>query len=365
MIRMNDFVSEPAELRELELVAVERVLRSGRFILGTEVERFEQAWAKFCGTKFCVGVANGMEAIEIALRAAGIGPGDEVITTPMTAIASIFAIIHAGATPVLADVDLATAVLDRASVERCLTARTKAVLLVHLYGQLREMGKWIKFCDDAGIQLIEDCAHAHGAAANGKHAGAFGICGAFSFYPTKNLGARGDAGALVTNSAEIAMRAKCSRNYAASNRYEHTEIGLNSRLDEMQAAILSTRLEWLNRFNMRRQEIARKYFARINNPRIELLSPPADERSHVYHLFVVRCAERDRLAQFLKDHGVETLIHYPIAAHQQDCCKNIRCDSRGLGNAERHAAQCLSLPCHPQLQEDEIETVIAAINQFE
>ncbi len=246
MIQMNDFTSEPEELRWEELAAVERVLRSGRFILGNEVQQFEEAWAKFCGTKFCAGVGNGMDAIELGLRALDIGPGDEVITTSMTAIATALAIMHAGASLVLADVDPRTALLDFASVERCLTPGTKAVLLVHL-----------------------------------------------------------------------------------------------------------------------RQEIARKYLSTIDNGRIELLSPPNAEQNHVYHLFVIRCAERDRLAHFLDEHGIETLIHYPLPVHRQRCCKNARCDFRGLSAAASHAEQCLSLPCHPQLHDDDVAKITATTNQFE
>ena len=365
MIRMIDFTSEPEELRRQELAAVERVFRSGWFILGNEVRQFEEAWANFCDTKFCVGAANGMEAIELGLRALNIGPGDEVVTTPMTAIATVLAVMHAGATPVLADIDPATAFLDAASAERCVTPRTKALLLVHLYGQVREMERWMAFCKSAKIHLLEDCAQAHGAVWDGRHAGAFGTWGIFSFYPTKNLGAKGDAGAVVTNSEEIATRVKALRNCGTSKRYEHPETGLNSRLDELQAAILSTRLHWLEKFNARRQEIAKKYFAEIKNPRISLLSAPEQHQSHVYHLFVVRCAERNRLASFLKKQEIETLIHYPIPAHRQGCCKSVRCDPRGLPNAESHAEQCLSLPCHPQLRDDEVEKIIATINQFE
>jgi dTDP-4-amino-4,6-dideoxygalactose transaminase len=365
MIRLNDFISEPEELKQQEFAAVERVFHSGQFILGDEGLRFEEAWAKFCRMKFCVGVGNGMEAIELGLRALDIGPGDEVVTTPMTAIATVLAIIHAGATPVLADIDVPTALLDFGSVERCLTSRTRAVLLVHLYGQVREMERWITFSKDKKIHLLEDCAQAHGAVWNGQHAGSFGTWGAFSFYPTKNLGTKGDAGGLITNSERIAERVRTLRNCGTAKRYEHPEAGLNSRMDELHAAILSARLDWLGRFNRRRQAIARKYLDKINNARIELLSAPNPEQSHVYYLFVVRCAERDRLANFLREHGIETLIHYPIPAHRQRCCQNVRYDPRGLPSAESHAEQCLSLPSHPQLSDDDVAKIIATINQFE
>ncbi len=360
MIRMNNFKAEPAALREQELAAVKRVFDSGWFILGKEVETFEKSWADFCGRKFAVGVGNGMDAIEIGLRAMGIGPGDEVVTTPMTAIASVLAIVRAGATPVLADVDLASALLDPASVARCLTKKTKAVLLVHLYGQVREMEKWQKL----DVALVEDCAQAHGARWNGKHAGSFGAFGAFSFYPTKNLGAKGDAGALVTDSDEIATSAKRIRNYGATDRYHHVDPGMNSRLDEMQAAILSARLPWLERFNARNRQIAARYVAEIKNPRIELLASPLAPENHVYYLFVVRCAERDRLMKFLKDREIESLIHFPVPAHQQECGRGIRCDPKGLTNAERHARECLSIPCHPQMSDDDVDLVVRALNQF-
>jgi dTDP-4-amino-4,6-dideoxygalactose transaminase len=284
----------------------------------------------------------------------------------MTAIASVLAIIHAGATPVLADIDPATALLDLKSVERSITPKTKAVLLVHLYGQVRNVEDWLSMCEKAKIHLLEDCAQAHGATSGGKHAGAFGAFGAYSFYPTKNLGAKGDAGALVTNSEELASRVASLRNYGeAKRRYEHSEAGLNSRLDELQAAILSARLPWLAQFNTRRREVAGKYFSGIKNPRVPLLSQPVAPENHVYHLFVVRCPERDRLMKFLNENGIQSAIHYPIPVHRQSCCPDIRHDPIGLPNAEAHAEQCLSLPCHPQLEDDEVKEVIATINRFE
>ena len=364
MIRMNDFTAEPAEVRARENAAVSRVLSSGSYILGKEVEAFEKSWAEFCGTKHCVGVANGMDAIELALRALGIGGGDEVITTPMTAIATVLAIMHAGATPVLADIDPQTALLDRESVARVLTKRTKALLPVHLYGRLPDMDVWSAFCKDSGINLIEDCAQAHGARFAGKSAGAFGEVSAFSFYPTKNLGAKGDAGAVVTNSTEIAERVRSLRNLGGAGRYLHSEVGLNSRLDELQAAILSERLQFLPAFNARRRAVAHFYQSGIANPAIEHLAAPKDPAAHVHHLFVIRTPERDRLAEFLKLRGIETLIHYPVPVHLQECCRNIRIDNEGLPNAEMHASRCLSLPCHPQLKDDEVESVISAVNAF-
>ena len=364
MILMNNFKAEPEELFEQELVAIERVLRSGWHVLGNEVKNFESAWAKHCGVNFAVGVGNGMDAIEIGLRALNIGAGDEVITTPMTAFATVLAVIRAGATPVLADIDPGTGLLDAASVERCLSPRTKAVLLVHLYGQVRQMGKWLELCQRYHINLIEDCAQSHLASWDGKVAGSFGIWGAYSFYPTKNLGAVGDGGALVTNSEAIAQSAKVLRNYGQSQRYHHPELGLNSRLDELQAALLSVRLNWLEAFTNRRRAIAQAYFSGITNPRIKLLDKPLETNNHVYHLFVVLSEQRDKLSNFLKEQGVVSLIHYPIPIHHQIPCRDLRSDPKSLANAEFHATHCLSIPCHPQMSDRDVSKVIEVLNAY-
>jgi dTDP-4-amino-4,6-dideoxygalactose transaminase len=364
MILMNDFRAEPEELVRKELAAVERVVRSGWFILGKEVKEFESSWATRCGAKHAIGVGNGMDAIEIGLRSLGIGKGDEVITTPMTAFATVLAIIRAGADPVLADIDPATALLDPVSVERCISPSTRAVLLVHLYGQVRNMEQWTTLCEQAGIHLLEDCAQSHAAAWHGNIAGTFGSWGAYSFYPTKNLGAVGDGGAIVTNAQEIADKARILRNYGQSERYYHPELGLNSRLDELQAAVLSTRLGWLDEYTRRRKEIAAAYSDSIDNDVVHLMSPPLEKDSHVYHLYVIRCEERDRLAKHLQERGVSSLIHYPVPVHHQRPCRDVRTDPKGLTHAEQHAAQCLSIPCHPQMNDRDVNTVIEAINEF-
>ena len=364
MVLMNDFTAEPPALREAMVAAVRRVLESGWYVLGSEVSRFEGLWAAACGTQFGVGVGNGMDAIELALRALDIGPGDEVITTPMTAFATVLAILRAGATPILADIDPETALLAPASVRRCISHRTKAMLLVHLYGQVRQMDEWRGLCDGAGIRLIEDCAQAHLASSQGTTAGAFGVAGAYSFYPTKNLGAPGDAGMLVTNHATVAQRTSRLRNYGQSVRYQHPELGMNSRLDEVHAAMLSERLGWLDSFTQRRREIAEHYRREIRSPRIGLLLAPESATSHVYHLFVVNCAQRDALQAHLQARQVQSNIHYPIPIHHQEPCRGLGRDPAGLGHSERHAATCLSLPCHPQLTSADVKTVIDACNSF-
>jgi dTDP-4-amino-4,6-dideoxygalactose transaminase len=364
MIPMNGFLREPEGLREEELAGVARVLRSGWYVLGKEVQAFEADWARAIGVPHAIGVGNGMDAIEIALRALGIGEGDEVITTPMTAFASVLAIVRAGARPVLADIDPATALMSMDSVRRCLNPRTRAVLLVHLYGQAKNLAGWRELCDDAGVHFVEDAAQAHLASCGGVRAGAAGIAGAFSFYPTKNLGAIGDGGALTTASDDVAIRARQLRNYGQSVRYHHPVMGLNSRLDELQAAILRARMARLAEFTERRRAIAGAYRAGIANPAIRLLDAPAEEANHVHHLFVVCCAERDRLAAHLEARGVETLIHYPIPVHRQAPCQDIARDPHGLMQSELHGATCLSIPCHPQLADAEVQAVVRALNEF-
>ena len=364
MILMNDFKAEPPAIRDAMLVAARRVLESGWYVLGDEVRNFEQQWAASCGVEYGVGVGNGMDAIEIALRASNIGPGDEVITTPMTAFATVLAILRAGATPVLADIDSSTALLSLRSTEQCLSASTKAVVLVHLYGQVRQMGKWVDFCQQKGIALIEDCAQSHLAKRHGQVAGSFGRAGAYSFYPTKNLGAAGDAGMLVTDDAGLAQHASQLRNYGQSVRYQHPEIGLNSRLDEKHAAMLAVRLEYLQEYTERRQAIADLYRSGIENPQVKLLAEPEEPAAHVYHLLVVICGKRDALQTHLHANEIQSLIHYPIPIHRQESCPEIARDPAGLSASENHATTCLSLPCHPQMTDAEVDTVIMAVNSF-
>jgi dTDP-4-amino-4,6-dideoxygalactose transaminase len=361
---MNGFLREPEALRRSELAAVERVLRSGWYVLGREVEAFELEWARTIGTRHAIGVGNGMDAIEIGLRALGIGPGDEVVTTPMTAFASVLAILRAGAQPVLADIDPGTALMSLESARRCIGPKTRAVLLVHLYGRAADLRAWKALCGESRLHLVEDCAQSHLAASGGMRTGTAGIVGAFSFYPTKNLGALGDGGALNTSDEAVAAKARQLRNYGQSERYHHPELGLNSRLDELQAALLRERLTMLEAFTARKRAIARAYREGISNPRIRLLAPPAEEAGHVHHLFVVLCDERDRLAAHLKARGVETLIHYPIPVHRQPPAAGLRRDPRGLEHAERHGAACLSIPCHPQLEDHEAAAVVQALNEF-
>lgn len=364
MILMNDFKAESAQLRDAMLDAVRRVLDSGWYILGQEVLNFEKNWADCCGLKYGIGVGNGMDALEISLRALNIGPGDEVITTPMTAFATVLAIMRAGAIPVLADIDPETALMSLESAKRCLSPKTKAVVLVHLYGQIRDMDLWTQFCAESQLFLIEDCAQAHCASWRGQVAGSFGDVGAYSFYPTKNLGAAGDAGMVVTNDEKLAERARSLRNYGQSERYYHHLVGLNSRLDEIHAAMLLEKIDFLSEYTLRRRHIANIYKKEIITKKVQTLVEPQENNSHVYHLFVIKCKERDLLQKKLLSSSVQSLIHYPVPVHKQKPCLSLRRDPLGLIHSEIHAANCLSLPCHPQMTDQEIEFVVETVNAF-
>ena len=360
----NDFRREPQDLLQAELEAAERVLRSGWWILGAEVAAFEQCWASYTGTSYAVGVANGLDAIEIALRALGIGPGDEVITTPVTAYATTLAIQRSGAVPVFADIDPTTGCLAAESVATCVTTSTKAVLPVHLYGRAADLDGLAELCASRELALVEDCAQAHGARHRGRPVGSVGICAAWSFYPTKNLGAIGDAGALTTSDSSLAEAARCLRNYGQSDRYHHDRVGLNSRLDELQAALLQVRLPWLETWTSRRRQIAALYRNRITHPLLEPLAEEKDPDAHVHHLYVLRTPDRDRVRTFLSSCGVATLIHYPLACNQQTALGLHRVAPAGIPHALNHCSSCFSLPIHPFLSDAEVEQVIEACNMI-
>lgn len=311
-----------------------------------------------------MGLANGLDAIEVGLRAAGIGPGAEVVTTPLTAYATTLAIERCGAIPVFADIDPETACLDPASVARCVGPDTRAVLVVHLYGRAADLTGLTNLCDFHDILLIEDCAQAHAAIHSGRPVGSFGKFAAWSFYPTKNLGALGDAGALTTNDRDLADRARRLRNYGQTDRYHHDLPGMNSRLDELQAALLLERLPYLHSWTQRRRQIALRYWSEICHPLLHPLSLPSDPDSHVHHLFVLLSPARDDILLALEKHGVKALVHYPLLSTEQTALGTHRIDPEGLPNAHNHARQCFSLPIHPYLSDDEIAQVIQACNSL-
>lgn len=348
--------------------AVERVLAGGTYILGPEVEAFEREWARFCGVRACAGVANGTDALALALLASGaVRPGrrDEVITAPLTAGYTALAILNAGGVPVFADVDPETYTLDPRGLERALTPRTRAILPVHLYGQMSDMEGVCEFASRRGLVVIEDAAQAHGARLGGRRAGSRGHAAAFSFYPTKNLGAYGDGGAVTSDDSQLIERVKELRQGGHPSALAGRVAGRNSRLDELQAALLRVKLARLDAWNRRRRQLASMYQRLLKRgvKRLVLPSARGGAGSHVFHLYVVRHPERERLRAHLSARGVETLIHYPSALHLQPLFR--RSVRHALPEAERLAGEVLSLPLYPQLREDEVCVVAGAILEFE
>jgi dTDP-4-amino-4,6-dideoxygalactose transaminase len=341
--------------------AVRRVIERGWFILGPEVEAFEREFAGASGAAHAVGVGTGTDAIALALRAAGVGPGDEVITTPLSAAYSALAIVMAGARPVFADIDPVRLTLDPVAVEAAVTPRTAAILPVHLYGQAADMDPILAIATRHNLVVVEDCAQAHLTAYKGRPVGTMGVAGAFSFYPTKNLGALGDGGAVVTSDASLAARVARLRNGGQTKRYHHDEFGVNTRLDEMQAAILRERLRYLPAWTAKRRELARTYREGLAGARVTV--PPECDPGHVYHLFPVLARERDRLQEHLAARGVETLVHYPIPIPNQPALADERPDRCPV--AERACTQLVSLPIYPALPIGSAREVARAVQEFE
>jgi dTDP-4-amino-4,6-dideoxygalactose transaminase len=344
------------ELRQELDGALARVLDSGWFLLGREGEEFEREFASWAGTPHAVGCASGTDAIELILRAADIGEGDEVVTQANTCVPTVAAIARAGATPVLCDVEPAAGTIDPASLERALSPRTRAVIPVHLYGQIGDVDGVTDVASAAGVAVIEDCAQAHGAAAGARNAGTIGIAGAFSFYPTKNLGGFGDGGAVVTSDAQLDERLRLVRHYGQADRYHHVAEGVNSRLDEIQAALLRVRLAHLAEGNARRDAIADHYAEALAGSGVEPLTRLPD-RTHAFHLFVVKAPDRDRFQAALEERGVATLVHYPRPIHGHPPYEELGRGPVPLPNAELLSDQVVSLPIYPELSDAEVEHV--------
>ena len=364
LIRFNEFIREPKALRDAQLDAISEVMQSGWYVLGKNVSNFEELWAQRCQSIGCVGVASGLDALEIGLRLLNIGIGDEVITTPLTAFATILAIQRVGATPVFADIDPTTACICPDSVVNCISEKTKAVLVVHLYGRAAKISELKDICTSKGFYFIEDCAQAHLAEYKGRPVGSFGSYAAWSFYPTKNLGAIGDAGAITSNDSKFLDAARYFRNYGQSDRYHHIVPGQNSRLDEVQAAILRVRLNFLQQWTNVRRKIAEFYWQNINNSKIRLLAEPSNPSEHVHHLFVICAIERGELMQHLLSNNIQSLIHYPVAAHLQKAIGPHRICPSKLKYSLAHSQSCVSLPIHPFMTEKEIESVVIACNAW-
>ena len=341
--------------------AVARVIGRGSFILGEEVRSFEAEWARYCEARGAVGVANGTDAITLSLTAAGIKQGDEVLTTPLTAAYTSLAIVNAGAKPVFVDIDEKTFNLNPEKIEQSVTPRTRAIVPVHLYGQLADNRAIAEIAARHKLLVIEDAAQAHGARFHGQPCGFSSLAATFSFYPTKNLGAFGDGGAIVSNDEDFLRTARRLRQGGHAEALAQNLAGRNSRLDEMQAAILRVKLKKLDEWTERRRELAAIYFERLKNfPRLQL---PDINSEAVFHLFVIRHPERDRLKEFLATRSVETLIHYPYLLHRQKLFH--AAEQSSLPTAEKIVTEILSLPLYPEMEIEEIETVCEAIEEFE
>ena len=357
-VLLPGFQAHAAEYEEAAL----RVLRSGWYVLGAEVEAFEREFADYLGVSHCVGLNSGLDALILAVRALGIGDGDEVIVQANTYIATVLAITVNGAMPVFVEPDDFHG-LDPELTEAAVTPRTKAILPVHLYGQTCDMTKLLDIAEHCGLAVIEDCAQSHGSQWKGRKSGTLGAIGCFSFFPTKNLGAFGDAGAVVTNDAELAGRIRTLRNYGSRVKYQNETEGVNSRLDEMQAALLRVRLRYLDEINAERVALAERYTQEIRSPYV---STPRLRHgaTHVFHLYVVECEYRERLQEHLALHGVGSQIHYPVPPHLSDAYRRLGHSRGDFPRAERLAERILSLPLSNGMSGDDVQAVCDAVNSF-
>lgn len=371
MIPFLDLKAINQEYREKLIDAATRVIDSGWYVLGQEVKAFEQEFSNFCGTQYCVGVANGLDALVLTLRAwkemGKLKEGDEVIVPANTYIASVLAITENRLTPVLVEPDAHSYILCPQNVRQAITPKTKAIVAVHLYGQLAPMREIMELADEHGLLVLEDSAQSHGAMLDGKRAGNWGHASGFSFYPGKNLGGLGDAGAMTTNDAELAQTVRALGNYGSHKKYENLYQGLNSRLDEMQAALLRVKLQHLDADTLVRQQIAVAYAQGITNPQVTLpIAPSATVGSlqnHVFHLFVVRVKNRVAFQAHLKAAGIDTLIHYPIPPHQQKAYRDFK--HQALPLTETIHQEVVSLPIGPTICREHVEYIIKACNAYQ
>lgn len=357
------FLPMERELNDELRSAFSRVFEKSWYIDGKEDKAFEKAFAEYCGTNYCVGCGNGLDALMLSLRTLKVGNGDEVIVPSNTYIATALAVTYVGATPVFVEPDIRTFNIDPAKIEEKITEKTRAIMPVHLYGQPCDMDMIMEIAKKYHLYVIEDCAQAHGATYKGRKIGTFGDAAGFSFYPGKNLGALGDAGATVTNNKEIAEKLRALGNYGSDYKYHHIYQGVNSRLDEMQAAFLAAKLPHLDKMNENRRYIAKRYLEGIENPEI-ILPYVMPETEPVWHIFGIRCSRRDELALYLEKKGIATNKHYPIPMHLQECYKDLNIPKGALPIAEEISATQLSLPLYYGMTEEEIQYVIDGINEF-
>jgi dTDP-4-amino-4,6-dideoxygalactose transaminase len=360
-VPLVDLQVQFGRLREEVMQALAEVAESSAFVLGPRVAAFEEKFAAYLGARHCVGVNSGTSALHLALLGAGVGSGDEVVTVPMTFIATSWAISYVGARPVFVDVDPKTYTMDPGQVERQITARTRAILPVHLYGQPADLGPLLEIGRRHGIPVIEDAAQAHGARYAGRSAGTLGLCGCFSFYPGKNLGAYGEAGAVVTDDDAIARRLRALRDHAQSQRYHHDEIGFNYRMAAFQGAVLGVKLNYLEQWTEARRALANRYRAELADLPLKLPAASAD-RQHAWHLFVVLHRDREGLRRLLTEHRIHTGLHYPIPLHLQKAYAHLGHREGDFPVAERIGRECLTLPLFPEMTPQQQDAVIEALH---
>ncbi len=357
------FLPMERELNDELRGAFNRVFSRSWYIEGVEDKAFENSFAEYCGTNCCVGVGNGLDALMLALKALGIGDGDEVIVPSNTYIATALAVTYVGAKPVFVEPDIRTFNINPVFIEAAVTERTKAIIPVHLYGQACDMDPIMKVAKKYSMKVVEDCAQAHGATYKGKKVGTFGDAACFSFYPGKNLGALGDAGAVVTNDEGLANQIRALGNYGSDFKYHHIYKGNNSRLDELQAAFLAAKLPYLERMNAERRRVASLFTAEINNPKV--VTPYVlPDCVPVWHIYGIRCAERDALEKYLNKEGIGTNKHYPIPIHLQECYKDLSIPNGALPIAEEISNTELSIPMYYGMTDEEIQFIIDVINSF-
>lgn len=351
------------EIEREVLNKIKHVYTENCFIGGPELHDFERSFAHYCGVKHCIGCGNGLDALYLILKACGITCGDEVIVPSNTFIATAMAVSYTGATPVFVEPDPVTYNIAPARIEEKITDKTKAIMPVHLFGEAADLDPIMEIAGKYNLKIVEDCAQAHGAVYKGRKVGSFGIASGFSFYPGKNLGALGDAGAVVTNDDELAEKIRALGNYGSLKKYHHIYLGNNSRLDEIQAAIINVKLKYLDRWNADRQKTARYYLENIKNDAVKLPVIPS-YGNHVFHLFVIRCQGRDRLQEYLEERGIGTNIHYPIPIHRQGAYKSLQIEEGALPLAEELSRTVLSIPMYYGMKQGEKEYVVKQLNEF-
>ncbi|MGI9146848.1 MAG: DegT/DnrJ/EryC1/StrS family aminotransferase [Chloroflexota bacterium] len=361
-VPLVDLAAQFQPIKHEVMRAIEDVLGDMHLFLGPNTHAFEEEFAAYCGVPFCVAVANGTDALHLALRAAGVGQGDEVITVAHTFFATTEAIVMAGATPVYVDIDPRTFTMDVSQIEARITPRTKAIMPVHLYGQMADMDPIMDIAARYDLVVVEDAAQAHGAEYTGRRAGSIGQLGAFSFYYSKNLGAYGESGAVVTSDPELARRLRLYRDHGSEQRYHHLEFGFNSRMDEIQAAVLRIKLRHLESWNVQRRQHAAVYDRLLANTNVALPAT-APGRTHIYYVYVVRSADRDGLQQALAEHDIGTAIHFPIPNHLQAASRRLGYHETDLPHTEQAAREVLSIPMYPELTGDQLEWIAACISQ--